>query len=1126
MTVVAGANRSGYAYVSHAGGIDSMAGFTFIPDVPVITSFSPAMAGRGATVIIKGSHFAGASQVYFGNTPVTGFTITADSTISAIVGRGASGYVRIVTVNGTDSMSGFIYNPVLPVISSFSPTAVREGDQVTIKGSNFTGTTSVTFGGVPATFAVVSDSVISVLAGAGATGKVMVIGPDGADSLGGFTYTGTTVDGFSPAVGGKGAVVTIKGTNMRNAYSVSFGGILATAFTVLSDTSMTATVSTGATGAVKVSTPQGSGSRNGFLWILPPVINSYTPTVGDVGDTIRVNGKYFTYTDSVVFGGTRATWFKIINDTSLVAVLTTGSSGDVNVISGGGIGTKTGFVFKTAPIITSYTPVTAPAGTTVSISGVRFGNTPADNIVYFGAVKANVLSATNTNLTVQVPYGATYAPISVTANGGTAYTAKDFTLTFKGGDTAFTQNSFAPKVELITPAANMDGVIIDIFEDGKPDLVTGSTNPATIAMYKNTSPAGALTFDTRKNFAANLDVLQLAVNDFNGDGKPDLAATSGADGRPVAVYLNTTTNGNVTLNPGLILTNNSVGNNTLASTDADNDGKPDIIALTFYFGALPVYRNTSTGNSLSFEQPYPTGPSIDKGLGLCFKDIDMDGKQDLVVFYALSFSVYRNIGPKGYPLFAAGVNYRTNMGSLFEGGIVAGDIDGDGMPDVAAATANALSIFRNISKPGTISFEAVKNYATPGYSVDVSIGDLNGDGKPDFVVCNKDPKNVSLYKNSSTPGKISLEAKVDYAVGDNPKNTAICDLDADGKPELVVFGTSYVSIFKNQMNFIPPPVISSFTPNSAYTGTIVTIKGQDLTSATSVKFGGTAATSFSVVSDSVITAVVGTGATGDVIVANAVGSDTLAGFNFVIPVPIITSFTPASGTTGTVVNIKGGKFNGASSVKLGGTDAASFIVVSDSVITATVGTGATGEVEVITQYGRDTLSGFTFVTPVVKPVISSFTPTSGTNGTLVTIKGSQFTGTTAVSFGGTTAASFSVVSDSVITAIIGTGATGAVQITTLNSTDTLSGFTYNSDNQQPVLTVAPNPAKDYVIVSHPGSLNAQIKVIDMYGNIVQNVKVNPNVSNTRLALNGVKQGVYIISWSDGGDSLNQLILIQ
>ncbi|MFT3682604.1 MAG: glycosyl hydrolase family 28-related protein [Ferruginibacter sp.] len=76
------------------------------------------------------------------------------------------------------------------------------------------------------------------------------------------------------------------------------------------------------------------------------------------------------------------------------------------------------------------------------------------------------------------------------------------------------------------------------------------------------------------------------------------------------------------------------------------------------------------------------------------------------------------------------------------------------------------------------------------------------------------------------------------------------------------------------------------------------------------------------------------------------------------------------------------------------------------------------------------------------PAISSFSPTNAITGSFITIQGAGFTGATAVSFGGTPAASFTVVSDALIIAVVGSGSLGAVSITTALGTTTKAGFNY------------------------------------------------------------------------------------
>ncbi len=78
------------------------------------------------------------------------------------------------------------------------------------------------------------------------------------------------------------------------------------------------------------------------------------------------------------------------------------------------------------------------------------------------------------------------------------------------------------------------------------------------------------------------------------------------------------------------------------------------------------------------------------------------------------------------------------------------------------------------------------------------------------------------------------------------------------------------------------------------------------------------------------------------------------------------------------------------------------------------------------------------------PMITSFTPTSATEGDVVTITGQYFDNTSAVSFGATAATSFTVVNSTTITAVVGTGHTGVVSVTTTGGTDTEPGFRYKA----------------------------------------------------------------------------------
>lgn len=156
-----------------------------------------------------------------------------------------------------------------PTITSFSPTGGPVGTKVTITGTNFTGTTGVAFAGTSAQFTVVSDtSLTATVPGSAATGTITVTAPGGsATSTTAFTVTtvvppAPTITSFSPTSGPVGTNVTIAGTGFIGTTSVAFGGTSAP-FTVISDTSLTATVPTGArTGPITVTSPGGTATSS------------------------------------------------------------------------------------------------------------------------------------------------------------------------------------------------------------------------------------------------------------------------------------------------------------------------------------------------------------------------------------------------------------------------------------------------------------------------------------------------------------------------------------------------------------------------------------------------------------------------------------------------------------------------------------------------------------------------------------------------------------------------------------------------------------------------------------------------------------------------------------------------
>jgi len=155
---------------------------------PQITSVKPTIGVVGAAVQITGVSLTQTTNVMIGGKSAT-FTVISDGEVKATVPAGAKNGQNICLTTAGGTVCGGKFT-VEPNILSFSPTSGAVGTDVHIKGTTFTGTTKVTFGGGAATsFQVIDDSEVDALVPMDAkTGKIQVTTPGG---------TGTSATNFT-----------------------------------------------------------------------------------------------------------------------------------------------------------------------------------------------------------------------------------------------------------------------------------------------------------------------------------------------------------------------------------------------------------------------------------------------------------------------------------------------------------------------------------------------------------------------------------------------------------------------------------------------------------------------------------------------------------------------------------------------------------------------------------------------------------------------------------------------------------------------------------------------------------------------------------------------------------------
>lgn len=488
--------------------------------------------------------------------------------------------------------------------------------------------------------------------------------------------------------------------------------------------------------------------------------------------------------------------------------------------------------------ITSFYPTSGPVGTIVTITGSNFNPTPNNNIVFFGASQATVTNGNTNSLTVTVPSGTTYQDISVTDiySNLTAYSSQPFVSTFSCPGTGMLYSgSFGARVDSISGNTPKGIISKDLDGDGKPDLATVNYGSNTVSIFRNTSTSDIISLSTKIDLVSGVNPYDLAVGDIDGDGKPDLIAVNYTS-ETFSVFRNTSTVGNISFASKVDFNTKNVPQR-ITLGDFNLDGKLDVVIANDNQSTLvklvSIFRNTSTIGNISFSVPLDKGLNV-QYIGVPFdlgvEDLDADGKPDIVVGNAgvFFFSVFRNTSPIGTVSFAARQDFAT-VGA--PRGVAIGDLDNDGKPDVAVANdgQSKVSVFKNTSSVGVVSFATKVDYAATGVPDKVSIGDVDGDSKPELVVINKDSASISVYRNTCSTGVISFASKIDYPTVSAASKLAICDLNDDGRSDISLanYGSGKVTILKNIYCLKPVPVITSFLPISGPIGTLVTISGNN-----------------------------------------------------------------------------------------------------------------------------------------------------------------------------------------------------------------------------------------------------------------------------------------------------------
>jgi hypothetical protein len=353
-----------------------------------------------------------------------------------------------------------------------------------------------------------------------------------------------------------------------------------------------------------------------------------------------------------------------------------------------------------------------------------------------------------------------------------------------GGTVGYTPNSIA---------------VADVNGDGVPDLLVATT----IDQYQNNNPgfAGVYlgvtttpgTYQPGVQYSiTGTDPSGIVVVDLTNSGTRDLVVSNYGSGTATVFMHNPATPG--TYLAGATLTTGGQPNQVV-SADINGDGLPDLVFADVSGNAIVMLQNASTPGQ--FEAPVKLATN-GQTTSVAIADVNGDGKPDIVT------TVFDANGNNGAVLvflqstsapgtFATPVSYAA--GAQPEAVRIA-DVNGDNLPDLIVAdygpggdgtgTSGVSVLIQNPAAAGT--FLAPVTYPTYWGPVDVAVGDLNGDGKPDLVVASAGPDPTGavsvLLQSTTTAGTFGTATA--YPGYGQPLSVAIADLNGDGRPDIAV----------------------------------------------------------------------------------------------------------------------------------------------------------------------------------------------------------------------------------------------------------------------------------------------------------------------------------------------------
>jgi dienelactone hydrolase len=415
-----------------------------------------------------------------------------------------------------------------------------------------------------------------------------------------------------------------------------------------------------------------------------------------------------------------------------------------------------------------------PGGTAfwLTVNGTGF---VSNSVVSWNGTTRKTLFVSNSQLKADISAAdiAAAATAAITVHspgpGGGTSNSVFFEATVQGATVAFAGAD--------TPAGNGPSAVAvaDFNGDGKLDLAVTNTGDNTVSVLLG---KGDGTFATATSYGTGSQPFSVATGDFDGDGNTDLVVANVGE-TTVSVFLG---KGDGTFKQGVTY---QAGNaaRTAVVGDFNGDGKLDLAVANQTCGSPgcgPGVISILLGNGDGTFQTHTDYLAAEGPTWMIAGDFNQDGFLDLAVTGGgggAGNQVSVLLG-HGDGTFQAAVNYTTDTNPA---GIAAADFNKDGKLDLVVA--NNVGSASVLLGKGDGTFQPAVNYSVGGAPIgSIGVADFNGDGNLDFVVADGGNNAIIFLGN----GDGTFQAAIPASATANSFGVAVGDFNQDGRLDLVI----------------------------------------------------------------------------------------------------------------------------------------------------------------------------------------------------------------------------------------------------------------------------------------------------------------------------------------------------